>query len=96
MDAGEDDLLLDILKKHNNYDWYHIAEEFNAVSSYKRDPKQRKQRYLNNLDTNVKKSEFTVEEDELIFKLHQQYGNKWSLIAKYIPGRYSESGAPDA
>lgn len=44
----------------------------------------------------MKKSEFTVEEDELIFKLHQQYGNKWSLIAKYIPGRYSESGAPDA
>ena len=44
----------------------------------------------------MKKSEFTVEEDELIFKLHQQYGNKWSLIAKYIPGRYSEGGAPDA
>jgi hypothetical protein len=32
-------------------------------------------------------SEWTTEEDEKLFKLHEEVGNKWSLIAQHIPGR---------
>ncbi|XP_028783218.1 transcription factor MYB14-like [Neltuma alba] len=44
-------------------------------------------RWLNHLRPGVKHGNYTQEEDELIIKLHQQLGNKWSLIAERLPGR---------
>jgi len=34
------------------------------------------------------KREWTPEEDELVYKLHNQYGNKWAIIAEHLKGRY--------
>ena len=33
------------------------------------------------------KKKWTAEEDAIILKLHNKYGNKWSFISTYIPGR---------
>nr|AIS35924.1 MYB transcription factor 7 [Phalaenopsis equestris] len=44
-------------------------------------------RWINYLRPDLKRGNFTEEEDELIIKLHSLLGNKWSLIAARLPGR---------
>ncbi|EAY82442.1 hypothetical protein OsI_37656 [Oryza sativa Indica Group] len=44
-------------------------------------------RWINYLRPDLKRGNFTDEEDELIIKLHELLGNKWSLIAGRLPGR---------
>lgn len=44
-------------------------------------------RWINYLRPDLKRGNFTEEEDELIIKLHSVLGNKWSLIAARLPGR---------
>ncbi|XP_043710083.1 myb-related protein 308-like [Telopea speciosissima] len=44
-------------------------------------------RWINYLRPDLKRGNFTEEEDELIIKLHSLLGNKWSLIAGRVPGR---------
>ncbi|XP_062203478.1 myb-related protein 308-like [Phragmites australis] len=44
-------------------------------------------RWMNYLRPDLKRGNITEEEDELIIKLHQLLGNKWSLIAGRLPGR---------
>ncbi|XP_019091212.1 PREDICTED: transcription factor MYB3-like [Camelina sativa] len=42
---------------------------------------------MNYLRPDLKRGNFTEDEDELIIKLHSLLGNKWSLIAGRLPGR---------
>uniref|UniRef100_A0A5B6YS92 Putative MYB1 n=1 Tax=Davidia involucrata TaxID=16924 RepID=A0A5B6YS92_DAVIN len=44
-------------------------------------------RWINYLRPDLKRGNFTEEEDELIINLHSLLGNKWSLIAGRLPGR---------
>ncbi|KAM0830073.1 hypothetical protein ACQ4PT_066459 [Festuca glaucescens] len=44
-------------------------------------------RWINYLRPDLKRGNFTEEEDDLIIKLHEFLGNKWSLIAGKLPGR---------
>ncbi|XP_052480397.1 transcription factor MYB7 isoform X1 [Gossypium raimondii] len=44
-------------------------------------------RWINYLRADLKRGNFTGEEDELLIKLHQSLGNRWSLIASHLPGR---------
>ncbi|KAG8477615.1 hypothetical protein CXB51_030059 [Gossypium anomalum] len=44
-------------------------------------------RWVNYLRADLKRGNFTGEEGELIIKLHQSLGNRWSLIASHLPGR---------
>lgn len=39
----------------------------------------------------MKKSNWTVEEDELIFLLFKKYGSSWSRLAKHFIGRTENS-----
>ena len=49
--------------------------------------KQCRERWHNQLDPSLKKGPFTPEEDALLIKLTNEIGNKWSQIAKLMPGR---------
>lgn len=49
--------------------------------------KQCRERWFNHLDPSVKKSEWTESEDMKLISLQKKIGNKWSEIAKLMPGR---------
>lgn len=44
-------------------------------------------RWLNQLNPKINKLPFSEEEHELLLKLHKKYGNRWSIIASFFPGR---------
>lgn len=52
-----------------------------------RNGKQVRERYINVLDTCIRRGGWTEEEDEIILKMFHQIGTKWSEISKYLEGR---------
>lgn len=62
--------------------WAQIAELMPGRIS-----KQCRERWINHLDPNLCKQQWTPEEDRRILELHAQLGNKWSKISKFIDGR---------
>ncbi len=52
-----------------------------------RSGKQCRERYHNHLKSDVNKSPFTKEEDELVNELQRTMGNQWAKISKHFAGR---------
>lgn len=52
-----------------------------------RTAKQCRERWRCNLDPQINKNEWSVEEDMLIINLQRELGNRWALLAKSLPGR---------
>lgn len=49
--------------------------------------KQIRDRYLNILRPNIKKGDWTPQEDQHILALYYQFGTRWCKICSYVPGR---------
>lgn len=60
-----------------------IAESLNI----NRTGKQCRERYNNHLRPEIKKGEWSEDEDQILLSMNELYGNKWTLIAQYLPGR---------
>ena len=56
-----------------------------------RNGKQCRERWHNHLDPIVNKENWTEEEENILFNKHLEYGNKWSDISKFLPGRTDNS-----
>eukprot|EP01035_Chromulina_nebulosa_P018766 gene18766-24533_t len=84
--SDEEDTLLTYLVSLGFKNWGKLASHMPGRTS-----KQCRERWCHHLDPNVKKSEYTDEEDKKILSLHQQLGNRWSAIAKQLPGRTENS-----
>ena len=52
-----------------------------------RSGKQCREHWVNKLDPELKKGNWTTEEDEKIFQLYQVHGSSWAKIEKHLPGR---------
>ena len=77
----EDIKLLSLYEKYGK-NWAAISKEMPH-----RTGKQIRDRFLNSLDTRYNKRKFSKEEDKMILKYHEIYGNKWSEIAKKLKSR---------
>ncbi|CAJ2662570.1 unnamed protein product [Trifolium pratense] len=58
-----------------------------ANQGLKRTGKSCRLRWLNYLRPDVRRGNITLEEQLLILELHSRWGNRWSKIAQYLPGR---------
>ncbi len=62
--------------------WSQIAEHLpGRIGEHVRD------RYVNFLDPDLKKVAWTKAEDRILFEQQKLQGNKWTAIAKFLPGR---------
>ncbi|KAA8540825.1 hypothetical protein F0562_024788 [Nyssa sinensis] len=79
----EDRVLMEYIRVHGKGRWNRVAK----TTGLKRSGKSCRLRWINYLNPNVKLGEFSEEEDDLIIRLHNLLGNRWSLIAGRMPGR---------
>ncbi|CAN8299874.1 unnamed protein product [Cochlearia groenlandica] len=79
----EDKILVDYVKSNGKSYWNRIAKK----TGLKRCGKSCRLRWMNYLSPNVKRGNFSEQEEDLIIRLHKLLGNRWSLIAKRVPGR---------
>eukprot|EP00592_Proboscia_alata_P001245 CAMPEP_0194372370 /NCGR_PEP_ID=MMETSP0174-20130528/20715_1 /TAXON_ID=216777 /ORGANISM="Proboscia alata, Strain PI-D3" /LENGTH=650 /DNA_ID=CAMNT_0039150855 /DNA_START=255 /DNA_END=2207 /DNA_ORIENTATION=- len=52
-----------------------------------RQGKQCRERFVNHLDPDLRKGEWTDDEEAILIALHEHHGNRWANIAKQLPGR---------
>ena len=78
----EDAQLVQLVNAHGPRNWTNLAGRMPSRSG-----KQCRERWLNHLNPDIKKGAWTVEEDTLLIELHRSIGNRWSEIAKRLPGR---------
>ncbi|MQL71185.1 hypothetical protein Taro_003514 [Colocasia esculenta] len=79
----EDQRLIAYIRAHGEGCWRTLPKAAGLL----RCGKSCRLRWINYLRPDLKRGNFTEEEDELIIKLHAMLGNKWSLIAGRLPGR---------
>nr|QHG11478.1 R2R3-MYB transcription factor 50 [Taxus chinensis] len=79
----EDDKLVAHIRAHGEGCWRSLPKAAGLL----RCGKSCRLRWINYLRPDLKRGNFSEEEDELIIKLQLLLGNKWSLIAGRLPGR---------
>ena len=78
----EDKRLIRIIKKIGARKWNKIAELMKT-----RTAKQCRDHYANCLNPNIKKTLWSIEEEQILLEKYQEYGSYWSRIKRYLPGR---------
>ncbi|KAL4318233.1 hypothetical protein GQ457_18G002030 [Hibiscus cannabinus] len=81
--ALEDKILISYIQAHGEGQWRNLPER----AGLKRCGKSCRLRWLNYLRPDIKRGNISHDEKELIIRLHNLLGNRWSLIAGRLPGR---------
>ena len=83
----EDELLVRLIEEQGPNQWAKIAGLITG-----RVGKQCRERWQNHLNPNVNRAaEWSEEEEIALFNWHEVLGNKWTDIAKHLPGRTDNS-----
>ncbi|EAY09940.1 Myb-like DNA-binding domain containing protein [Trichomonas vaginalis G3] len=80
--AVEDKMLKSLVSKSTKPNWVAIS---NQIPN--RNPRQCQERWEYYLSPNVNNSPWTPQEDALLLKKYQEYGTKWTIIAKFFYNR---------
>ncbi|XP_057497410.1 transcription factor MYB74-like [Actinidia eriantha] len=81
--AEEDSLLIEYVKLHGEGRWNSVA----TLAGLKRNGKSCRLRWVNYLRPDLKRGQITPYEENIILQLHARWGNRWSAIARSLPGR---------
>nr|WLQ69588.1 MYB protein [Zingiber officinale] len=81
--ADEDQILTDYVRAHGGGRWGKVPK----TTGLNRCPRSCRLRWLNYLRPDIKRGNISNEEEDLIVRLHNLLGNRWSLIAGRLPGR---------
>ncbi|MBA0639645.1 hypothetical protein Goklo_022671 [Gossypium klotzschianum] len=79
----EDILLANFVHLFGDRRWDFIAK----VSGLNRTGKSCRLRWVNYLHPGLKRGKMTPHEERLVLELHAKWGNRWSRIARKLPGR---------
>uniref|UniRef100_A0A0E0GBL2 Uncharacterized protein n=1 Tax=Oryza nivara TaxID=4536 RepID=A0A0E0GBL2_ORYNI len=79
----EDMRLIAYIQKHGHANWRALPKQAGLL----RCGKSCRLRWINYLRPDLKRGNFTADEEDTIIKLHGLLGNKWSKIASCLPGR---------
>ncbi|KAJ7979766.1 Myb transcription factor [Quillaja saponaria] len=81
--AEEDRLLIEYVRLHGEGRWNSVAR----LAGLKRNGKSCRLRWVNYLRPDLKRGQITPHEESIILELHAMWGNRWSTIARSLPGR---------
>ncbi|XP_078167346.1 uncharacterized protein LOC144562082 [Carex rostrata] len=81
--AQEDKLLVDYVNQHGEGRWNSVAK----ITGLRRSGKSCRLRWVNYLRPDLKRGKITPQEESIIIELHSLFGNRWSTIARSLPGR---------
>ncbi|KAH1121322.1 hypothetical protein J1N35_004482 [Gossypium stocksii] len=79
----EDLRLITFIQRHGHENWRALPKQAGLL----RCGKSCRLRWINYLRPDVKRGNFSKEEEETIIRLHETLGNKWSKIASHLAGR---------
>uniref|UniRef100_A0A6N2MNT5 Uncharacterized protein n=1 Tax=Salix viminalis TaxID=40686 RepID=A0A6N2MNT5_SALVM len=79
----EDQILKSHVQKYGHSNWRALPKQ----AGLQRCGKSCRLRWVNYLRPDIKRGNFSKEEEETIIKLHEMLGNRWSVIASRLPGR---------
>ncbi|KAM3345036.1 MYB-like transcription factor EOBII [Capsicum galapagoense] len=79
----EDKLLIEYVNLHGEGRWNSVAR----LAGLKRNGKSCRLRWVNYLRPDLKRGQITPYEERIILELHAIWGNRWSTIARSLPGR---------
>lgn len=81
--AEEDGLLMHHVSLHGEGRWNSVA----TLAGLQRNGKSCRLRWVNYLRPDLKRGRITPHEETIIHDLHARWGNRWSTIARSLPGR---------
>ncbi|KAF0892985.1 hypothetical protein E2562_021287 [Oryza meyeriana var. granulata] len=81
--SQEDALLVEHVRQHGEGRWNSVSK----LTGLKRSGKSCRLRWVNYLRPDLKRGKITPQEESIIVQLHALWGNRWSTIARSLPGR---------
>ncbi|KAA0031949.1 myb-related protein 340-like protein [Cucumis melo var. makuwa] len=74
---------MEYVRVHGEGRWNSVAH----LAGLRRNGKSCRLRWVNYLRPDLKRGQITPHEESIILELHARWGNRWSTIARSLPGR---------